>query len=113
MAGHARIQGCVSEAERPPMSIRQLQYFMGLYRVRHFGRAAARCHVSQSTLSMQIAKLEVGLGVALFERDKRRVNPTTAACASAPLVAAVLEGVDRIGANVEDGCADGVRDAAG
>jgi len=35
---------------------------------RHFGRAAARCFVSQPTLSAQIRKLERYLGVSLVER---------------------------------------------
>lgn len=78
------------------MSIRQLQYFSWLLRERHFGRAARRCHVSQSTLSMQIAKLEQTLGAELFERDRRQVTPTPTARAIAPLVEVVLEGMERI-----------------
>jgi LysR family hydrogen peroxide-inducible transcriptional activator len=39
----------------------------------HFGQAAARCHVSQSALSLQLQKLEAELGVQLIERTSRRV----------------------------------------
>jgi len=42
----------------------------------HFGEAAARCHVSQPTLSAQIKKLEEYLGVELFERQPRKVVVT-------------------------------------
>lgn len=61
-------------AYRP--SFRQLDYIVALEDLRHFGRAAARCHVSQPTLSMQVAQLEQGLGVTLFERTAAGVVPT-------------------------------------
>jgi LysR family transcriptional regulator, hydrogen peroxide-inducible genes activator len=61
-------------AYRP--SFRQLDYIVALEELRHFGRAAARCHVSQPTLSMQVAQLEQGLGVTLFERTAVGVLPT-------------------------------------
>ena len=51
---------------------------MALADERHFGRAAARCFVSQPTLSAQIRKLERYLGVSLVERQPRRVALTPA-----------------------------------
>jgi len=57
-------------------SFRQLEYVIALDALRHFGRAAERCHVSQPTLSMQIAQLEQGLGVTLFERTSSGVMST-------------------------------------
>jgi LysR family hydrogen peroxide-inducible transcriptional activator len=41
-------------------------------------KAAIECHVSQSTLSIQIRKLEEELGIALFERAAKRLNLTAA-----------------------------------
>lgn len=38
-----------------------------------FRKAAERCHVSQPSLSAQLAQLEESIGVRLFERDRRRV----------------------------------------
>ncbi|MFN4282477.1 MAG: hydrogen peroxide-inducible genes activator [Alphaproteobacteria bacterium] len=55
---------------------RQLEYAVALAETGHFGAAAKRCHVSQPTLSMQIALLERHLGAALFDRTPRHVAPT-------------------------------------
>lgn len=61
------------------MNLRDLQYLEAVCRLRHFGHAAAECHVSQPTLSMQIKKLEGELGVTLLERGhKKNVLPTPA-----------------------------------
>jgi LysR family hydrogen peroxide-inducible transcriptional activator len=43
-----------------------------------FRRAALRCHVSQPSLSAQLAQLEEALGVRLFERAHKRVLVTHA-----------------------------------
>ncbi|HEY4184374.1 MAG TPA: LysR substrate-binding domain-containing protein [Polyangia bacterium] len=61
-----------------PFSLRQLQYAVAVADALSFRRAAARCHVSQPSLSAQLAQLERGLGVRLFERDRRRVLLTPA-----------------------------------
>jgi LysR family hydrogen peroxide-inducible transcriptional activator len=58
------------------LSLRDLEYAQEVAEVRHFGRAAEQCGVSQPALSEQIRKLEALLGVVLFERTKRRVAPT-------------------------------------
>ena len=58
------------------MNLRDLRYLVALSDLRHFGRAAQACHVSQPTLSMQIKKLEEEFGVPLVERAPRRVMLT-------------------------------------
>lgn len=60
------------------MSTRVYTYFIALAEEQHFSKAAARCHVSQPTLSVQLRKLEENLGVALFERQPRHVVLTFA-----------------------------------
>lgn len=55
----------------PPL--RQLQYLVALQDTLHFGRAAARVNVTQSTLSTGIKELESFLGVILVERTNKSV----------------------------------------
>jgi DNA-binding transcriptional LysR family regulator len=50
--------------------IRQFEYLVALGRERHFGRAAAACHVSQPTLSSGIHSLEQELGIPLVRRGR-------------------------------------------
>jgi LysR family transcriptional regulator, hydrogen peroxide-inducible genes activator len=59
-----------------PLSLRQLQYAIAVADSLSFRRAAEACHVSQPSLSAQIAQLEAAVGVRLFERDRRRVLVT-------------------------------------
>ncbi len=58
------------------MSIRALRYLIALAECPNFTRAAERCSVTQSTLSIQLRKLEEYLGVRLFERDRSHVALT-------------------------------------
>ena len=58
------------------MSIRALRYLIALADCLSFTRAAERCSVTQSTLSIQLRKLEEYLGVRLFERDRAHVAIT-------------------------------------
>ena len=51
--------------------IRQLEYLVALARERHFGRAAASCHISQPTLSGAIRSLESALGVTVVLRGRQ------------------------------------------
>jgi DNA-binding transcriptional LysR family regulator len=52
------------------MVLRQLEYLSALARERHFGRAAAACHVTQPALSVAIRKLEAELGIELVRRGR-------------------------------------------
>lgn len=58
------------------LKLKDLRYLVALADTRHFGRAAARCFVSQPTLSAQLRKLERYLGAELVERQPRRVALT-------------------------------------
>jgi LysR family hydrogen peroxide-inducible transcriptional activator len=69
-------------------SLTQLQYIVAIHTTGHFGRAAAACHVSQPTLSAQVAKAEEELGVTIFDR---RSTPVTATEPGERLIAAAQE----------------------
>ena len=58
------------------MTITQLEYILALDTHRNFAKAAEHCFITQPTLSMQIKKLEVELGIVLFDRNKKPVTPT-------------------------------------
>ena len=66
------------------MDARQLEYFVAVAEELSFTRAAARCHVVQSALSYQIARLEREHGVTLFERTSRSVRLAAAGASAAP-----------------------------
>ena len=78
------------------MNVRDLEYVVAVADRRHFGRAAAACHVSQPALSGQIRKLEERLGIALFERNKRMVRITPAGEEVVAQARRVLDLVDTI-----------------
>lgn len=52
-------------------SLKQLAYLVSLYEHQHFGRAAAACYISQSTLSAAISNLEETLEAPLLERGHK------------------------------------------
>jgi LysR family hydrogen peroxide-inducible transcriptional activator len=56
--------------------LRQLECFCALARTGKFTKAAEELGIAQPSVSEQIAKLEQGLGAALFERLNRRVELT-------------------------------------
>src|ERR1700750_20346 len=60
------------------ISFKQLRYFEAVARIRHFGKAAEQCSVTQPALSMQIQDLEKTLGVQLMERSRGGVMLTEA-----------------------------------
>jgi LysR family hydrogen peroxide-inducible transcriptional activator len=76
-------------------SLRQLRYLVAVAETGHFGRAAERCAVTQSTLSAGLKELEATLGTALIERDRRTANPT-------PVGAEIVARARRLLAEAED-----------
>jgi DNA-binding transcriptional LysR family regulator len=76
------------------MISRKYHYLIALAREKHFGRAAAACHVSPSTLSAAIRDLETELGVAVVERGKQFAGLT-------PEGRSVVEYAQRMAASAE------------
>lgn len=59
-----------------PFSIKQLQHLVLLADECHFARAADRAALSQSAFSRSIQQLETDLGMRLFDRNAKQVQPT-------------------------------------
>jgi len=57
-------------------SLRQLQIFEAIARLGSFTRAAEELHLTQPTVSMQIKKLEDGIGLPLFEQVGKKIYLT-------------------------------------
>jgi LysR family hydrogen peroxide-inducible transcriptional activator len=57
-------------------TFRELQYIVAVAEELNFHKAALRCCVSQSTLSIQLKKCESYLGVTLFRRSHHSVALT-------------------------------------
>lgn len=60
------------------MNFAQLEYIIAVDTVKHFAKAAELSFVTQPTLSMMIKKLEIELGVQIFDRSEFPVRTTVA-----------------------------------
>ncbi len=78
------------------LTLTQLAYVVAVDTHRHFGRAAAACHVTQPTLSMQLGKLERALGATLFDRTRAPVVPTVLGAQVAAQARVVLREAARV-----------------
>jgi len=74
------------------VDLRALQLFQNLASTLHFGKSANVMHVSPSTLSRAIQRLEEECGAALFRRDNRTVELTQAGRIMQGYAAQTLEG---------------------
>ncbi len=77
-------------------TMKQLEYLTALAEARHFGRAAERCHVTQSTLSAGIRDLESVLGTAVAERSNRHVLITRVGVEIAERAKALLRDAEAV-----------------
>jgi LysR family transcriptional regulator, hydrogen peroxide-inducible genes activator len=83
------------------LKLKDLRYLVAVADTRHFGQAAARCFVSQPTLSAQLKKLEEYLGVQLVERHPRRIALTEAGVQVVARARRIIEASDEIVALAE------------
>lgn len=77
-------------------SLRDLQYIVAVAEELSFHKAALRCCVSQSTLSIQLKKCEAYLGIALFVRSHHFVGLTPAAVEIVALARVAIEAAELI-----------------
>jgi DNA-binding transcriptional LysR family regulator len=78
------------------MDLRNLRYFVAVAEERHFGRAAARLHISQPPLSRCVRQLEADLGAVLLHRSPSGVSLTPAGTALYDQACALLAQADRV-----------------
>lgn len=76
------------------MELRHIRSFIAVAEDLHFGRAAARLHISQPPLTVGIRQLEQELGVQLLIRTTRSVQLTDAGRAFLPAARKVMEELD-------------------
>ena len=74
--------------------IRQLQCFLTLSDLLHYGKSARALYISQPTLSFQIKSLEEVFGAKLFERTRQHVRLTDAGYAFREYAQSILDTVD-------------------
>ncbi len=72
------------------MNLEQLRGFATIARVGHFTHAAEELHLTQPSLSRQIATLEQDLGSELFHRARGNITLTAAGRALLPLASRML-----------------------
>ena len=60
-----------------PLEIHQLKYALAVAKNRSFVRAAYELCITPPALSQQVKKLEKELGVTIFERTTRSINPVS------------------------------------
>ena len=76
------------------MELRDLRYLQVLAAELHFGRAAARLHMTQPALSQSLARLEKEIGCPLLQRDPRGASLTDAGRFLLSETQAVLKSMD-------------------
>ena len=77
------------------MELRHLRYFVAAAEHEHFRHAAEELAIAQPALTRQVRQLEEELGIALFERQKRRVRLTTGGRSFLEDARLLLQEVDR------------------
>lgn len=78
------------------MELRTLRYFVAVAEELHFGRAAARLHMSQPPLSRAIKQLEADVGALLFARSPAGVTLTPVGTVLLDEARALLDHADRV-----------------
>ena len=58
------------------MEIRVLRYFLTVVREESITKASEVLHITQPTLSRQLAQMEEDIGVKLFDRGTRKIKLT-------------------------------------
>lgn len=83
-------------------TLRQLRAFHAVYQLGKLSAAAEQMSVTQSAVSVLVRQMEDGLGVRLFDRTTRSLQPTEAAREALGVAARILRDVDSLGAGLRE-----------
>ncbi len=78
------------------MELRELRSFCAVARLRSMSRAAEDLGIGQPTVSGHVKRLEEEMGVILFDRVRRPVQPTLVGAKLAELAGPLVEGIDAL-----------------
>lgn len=85
----------------PPITHRHIEIFRAVMTAGSVTGAAQRLFTSQPTVSRELARMEMLLGYALFERTPGRVRPTARALALFDEVQRAYQGLDQVVARAQ------------
>ena len=92
----------MNKARVTGLTLKQLRAFVAVYKLRNLSTAAAQLYVTQSAVSVLIRQLEQELGVRMFDRSTRSLQPTPAAHEAIDVAQRVLRDIDSLSAGLED-----------
>ncbi len=84
------------------MELSYLREYIELVRSLNYTKAAKKLHVTQPTLSKHVVAIEKELGCKLFERDRRKVEPTDAGRIFASAALQMMEAFDEAQAKISE-----------
>lgn len=79
----------------PQITLRQLQYFLALAETEQISKAALRCNVSQSSVTIALKNLESSLNATLYTRHSKGVHLTESGERLVQHARHILNGVQR------------------
>lgn len=79
------------------MNLQQLRYFLAVAENGSFSAAADSLHLAAPSVSEPVRRLEAELGLALFERDRRRLRLTDSGAALLPRARDIVRSVEDTG----------------
>lgn len=83
-----------SAARRPPVDLRHLRIFLGMYHLRSVSRTAEHLGMAQSSISIALSRLRAHYGDPLFVRTGQTMQPTDRAALLAPAIEHALQILD-------------------
>lgn len=84
------------------MEIRQLRYFASVVKYGTIRGAANHLYISEPTISQQLHELQKEIGIALFERQGRKISLTSEGRQILPLVQEILASINDLENNISE-----------